>query len=118
MKHRAFFSLAIAWTLSMASHAEPSRQEEGEQAASILATCLHFTWLARVGRIDMPLTLTITVALGAGKFAGAVGAYNALALLSKNPAEVEAALMKKLGLPAPEISTQVTQPCLSNEAVD
>jgi adenylosuccinate lyase len=45
-----------------------------------------------------------------GKFAGAVGAYNALALLSKQPAEVEAALMKKLGLPAPEISTQVTQP--------
>jgi len=45
-----------------------------------------------------------------GKFAGAVGAYNALSLLSANPAEVEAALMKKLGLVAPEISTQVTQP--------
>jgi adenylosuccinate lyase len=45
-----------------------------------------------------------------GKFAGAVGAYNALALLSKQPAEVEAALMKKLGLAPPEISTQVTQP--------
>jgi adenylosuccinate lyase len=45
-----------------------------------------------------------------GKFAGAVGAYNALSLLSKNPAELEAALMKKLGLMAPEISTQVTQP--------
>jgi adenylosuccinate lyase len=45
-----------------------------------------------------------------GKFAGAVGAYNALSLLSANPAEIEAALMKKLGLAAPEISTQVTQP--------
>ncbi len=45
-----------------------------------------------------------------GKFAGAVGAYNALSLLSRNPAEVEAVLMKKLGLAAPEISTQVTQP--------
>jgi adenylosuccinate lyase len=45
-----------------------------------------------------------------GKFAGAVGAYNALALLSNAPAEIEAALMKKLGLAAPEISTQVTQP--------
>lgn len=45
-----------------------------------------------------------------GKFAGAVGAYNALALLSPKPAEMEAALMKKLGLAAPEISTQVTQP--------
>lgn len=45
-----------------------------------------------------------------GKFAGAVGAYNALSLLSKQPADIEAALMKKLGLAAPEISTQVTQP--------
>ncbi len=31
----------------------------------ILATSLHFTWLARVGRIDMPLTFAVTVALGA-----------------------------------------------------
>ena len=45
-----------------------------------------------------------------GKFAGAVGAYNALALLSAEPATIEAALMRKLGLAAPEISTQVTQP--------
>jgi 4-amino-4-deoxy-L-arabinose transferase-like glycosyltransferase len=33
-------------------------------AAFILATCLHFTWLARVGRIDMPMTFTIALALG------------------------------------------------------
>src|SRR6516165_4307272 len=33
-------------------------------AALVLATCLHFTWLARVGRIDMPLTFAITLALG------------------------------------------------------
>ncbi|MBX9681606.1 MAG: hypothetical protein K2X38_22855 [Gemmataceae bacterium] len=46
-----------------------------------------------------------------GKFAGAVGAYNALSLLKPDhPAGVEAALMKKLGLRAPEVSTQVTQP--------
>jgi adenylosuccinate lyase len=45
-----------------------------------------------------------------GKFAGAVGAYNALSLMSKKPADIEAALMKKLGLTPPEISTQVTQP--------
>jgi adenylosuccinate lyase len=45
-----------------------------------------------------------------GKFAGAVGAYNALALLSPEPAALEAALMQKLGLTPPEISTQVTQP--------
>lgn len=45
-----------------------------------------------------------------GKFAGAVGAYNALSLLSPEPAKIEAALMKKLGLVPPEVSTQVTQP--------
>jgi adenylosuccinate lyase len=45
-----------------------------------------------------------------GKFAGAVGAYNALSLLSKKPADIEASLMKNLGLEPPEISTQVTQP--------
>jgi adenylosuccinate lyase len=45
-----------------------------------------------------------------GKFAGAVGAYNALTLLTPDPATVEAALMKRLGLVPPEISTQVTQP--------
>lgn len=46
-----------------------------------------------------------------GKFAGAVGAYNALSLLpGVDPAQVEAALMKRLGLTPPEISTQVTQP--------
>jgi adenylosuccinate lyase len=45
-----------------------------------------------------------------GKFAGAVGAYNALALVSSVPAELEAALMRRLGLEPPEVSTQVTQP--------
>jgi 4-amino-4-deoxy-L-arabinose transferase-like glycosyltransferase len=35
----------------------------GFLAATILATSLHFTWLGRVGRIDMPLTLTVTLAL-------------------------------------------------------
>ncbi len=46
-----------------------------------------------------------------GKFAGAVGAYNALALLRpEHPEELEAALMTKLGLAAPEISSQIVQP--------
>lgn len=46
-----------------------------------------------------------------GKFAGAVGAYNALSLLqAAEPAQVEQALMRKLGLAAPEISSQVVQP--------
>jgi 4-amino-4-deoxy-L-arabinose transferase-like glycosyltransferase len=32
-------------------------------AACILATAVQFTWLARIGRIDMPLTLTTTLAI-------------------------------------------------------
>jgi len=35
----------------------------GFVAAVVLATALHYTWLARVGRIDMPLTLTTALAL-------------------------------------------------------
>lgn len=40
------------------------RPRAGFLAALALATCMHFTWLARVGRIDMPLTFAVTVALG------------------------------------------------------
>ncbi len=39
------------------------RPVAGFVAAVILATAHHFTWLARVGRIDMPLTLATTTAL-------------------------------------------------------
>jgi 4-amino-4-deoxy-L-arabinose transferase-like glycosyltransferase len=35
----------------------------GGIAAAMLATALHYTWLARIGRIDMPLTFVIMVAL-------------------------------------------------------
>ncbi len=46
-----------------------------------------------------------------GKFAGAVGAYNALALLRPaDPQALEEQLMGKLGLGTPEISSQVVQP--------
>jgi adenylosuccinate lyase len=46
-----------------------------------------------------------------GKFAGAVGAYNALALLRpERPEELEADLMHRLGLEPPEISSQIVQP--------
>jgi 4-amino-4-deoxy-L-arabinose transferase-like glycosyltransferase len=41
----------------------------GFVAAAGLATCGHFTWLARVGRIDMPLTCAVTVAV-AGFYLG------------------------------------------------
>jgi 4-amino-4-deoxy-L-arabinose transferase-like glycosyltransferase len=43
---------------------QSKRPLAGLLAALILASCLHFTWLARVGRIDMPLTMAITFALG------------------------------------------------------
>src|SRR5262249_33249007 len=35
----------------------------GAIAATVLATAIHFTWLARVGRIDMPLTLAVATVL-------------------------------------------------------
>jgi 4-amino-4-deoxy-L-arabinose transferase-like glycosyltransferase len=34
-------------------------------AGLVLGTAFHFTWLARIGRIDMPLTLTVAVAVAA-----------------------------------------------------
>lgn len=37
----------------------------GLLAAIVLGTALHFTWLARVGRIDMPLSLAVATVLGA-----------------------------------------------------
>ena len=37
----------------------------GVVAAAILMTAMHYTWLARVGRIDMPLAFLIAIALGA-----------------------------------------------------
>jgi adenylosuccinate lyase len=46
-----------------------------------------------------------------GKLAGAVGAYNALSLYRPDdPAQVESLLMKKLGLAAAEISSQIVPP--------
>jgi 4-amino-4-deoxy-L-arabinose transferase-like glycosyltransferase len=56
--------LAIAW-LAGAFRG----RRAGWLAAAVLASALHFTWLARVGRIDMPLTLAVTLAM-AGYFKG------------------------------------------------
>jgi 4-amino-4-deoxy-L-arabinose transferase-like glycosyltransferase len=36
----------------------------GFVAAGVLASAIHFTWLARIGRVDMPLTLAISLAVG------------------------------------------------------
>jgi 4-amino-4-deoxy-L-arabinose transferase-like glycosyltransferase len=63
------------------------RRREGIFAAVVLATAVHFTWLARVARIDMPLTLATTVALLAFYQGWLVTAYVALAaaVLLKGP---------------------------------
>jgi 4-amino-4-deoxy-L-arabinose transferase-like glycosyltransferase len=45
------------------------RPTAGLLAALILATGIHFPWLARIGRIDMPLTFTTTLASFAFAFA-------------------------------------------------
>ncbi|CAN5536345.1 hypothetical protein BH10PLA2_BH10PLA2_17230 [soil metagenome] len=39
------------------------RQRSGFIAAALLATSMHFTWLAHIGRIDMPLTLAVAVCI-------------------------------------------------------
>ena len=40
------------------------RPVAGLLAGLVLATGIHFPWLARIGRIDMPLTFTVTLAAG------------------------------------------------------
>ena len=41
------------------------RSLAGMIAAVILATALHYTWLGRIGRIDMPLTFCVSLASAA-----------------------------------------------------
>jgi 4-amino-4-deoxy-L-arabinose transferase-like glycosyltransferase len=81
------------------------RPGAGIIAACILATCWHFTWLARVGRIDMPLTLTITAALGCfylgdNTWKWRAGGYSAIALgiLLKGPIAAALAAVVVLGM--------------------
>jgi 4-amino-4-deoxy-L-arabinose transferase-like glycosyltransferase len=70
-----------------------ARPLAGFLAAVILASAVHFTWLARVGRIDMPLTLAVGFALlssfgtGQHRIARLVLAYLAVAvgILLKGP---------------------------------
>ena len=45
-----------------------------------------------------------------GKLAGAVGAYNALRLISENPRELEARVLGRLDLEAADHATQIVQP--------
>jgi 4-amino-4-deoxy-L-arabinose transferase-like glycosyltransferase len=87
----ALAALGCVLTLS-ALLARQGKAGVGLLAACILASCWHFTWLARVGRIDMPLTFTVTAALGCFYLGGSswpwrVGGFTAIALglLLKGP---------------------------------
>jgi 4-amino-4-deoxy-L-arabinose transferase-like glycosyltransferase len=53
----------------------------GVSAGLILATAVHYPWLARIGRIDMPLSLTTAVAIGCFHLASSSSRRAAIALL-------------------------------------
>src|SRR5262249_52496904 len=57
----ALAALAVVGLLCVAG-VVLKRPVEGLSAALILATGIHFPWLARIARIDVPLTLTVAVA--------------------------------------------------------
>lgn len=52
-----------------------------------------------------------------GKFAGAVGSYNASSLFVDNPAEFEREILAQLNLKPCEISTQIVQPEAMNDLI-
>jgi 4-amino-4-deoxy-L-arabinose transferase-like glycosyltransferase len=69
--------LACVWLL-YAFGARCGRPRSGFIAAVLLATSMHFTWLAHIGRIDMPLTFAVAICvcfshLGLNAFCSAGG---------------------------------------------
>jgi 4-amino-4-deoxy-L-arabinose transferase-like glycosyltransferase len=91
------------------------RPVAGFVAACVLASCWHFTWLARVGRIDMPLTLAVTAALGCFYLGGAswtwrAGGYVAVAfgILLKGP--IAAVLVGAVALGMTVAETESARP--------
>lgn len=70
-----------------------------------------FTFASYVSRLGGRIS-AVAAAAGnmRGKFAGAVGAYNASSLLLKEPEELEMAVLKNLGLKAGTHSTQIVEP--------
>jgi 4-amino-4-deoxy-L-arabinose transferase-like glycosyltransferase len=60
----ALAALGCALALALGLAYGRGRPLAGLLAGTVLATAVHFTWLARIGRIDMPLTLAVTVAAG------------------------------------------------------
>ncbi len=53
----------------------------GLLAGGVLATAVHFTWLARIGRIDMPLALSVTLAVGGLYLGRGMAGWSRLSLL-------------------------------------
>jgi 4-amino-4-deoxy-L-arabinose transferase-like glycosyltransferase len=72
-------------------------------SAVFLATAVHFTWLARIGRIDMPLTLTVILTAGSFYLAlGMTGWPHVLLLISGYCAVAAGVLLKgPIGLVLP-----------------
>jgi 4-amino-4-deoxy-L-arabinose transferase-like glycosyltransferase len=60
----ALSALACVMAILLGIRFVRRRPTVGLWAAAILATAVHFTWLARIARVDMPLTLAVTVAVG------------------------------------------------------
>ena len=56
----AITGVACVWLL-YAFACWSGRPRSGLIGAFILATSMHFTWLAHLGRIDMPLTLAVAI---------------------------------------------------------
>jgi 4-amino-4-deoxy-L-arabinose transferase-like glycosyltransferase len=70
------------------------RRREGLLAAVMLATAAHFTWLARIGRIDMPLTLTTGVSTCAAFLAFQRSRFSTLSLIVAYLAAAAGVLLK------------------------
>ena len=67
----------------------------GLAAGLILATAVHYPWLARIGRIDMPLSLTTALAIGCFHLAASSSGRAAVALLLAGYLAVAAGIMLK-----------------------
>jgi 4-amino-4-deoxy-L-arabinose transferase-like glycosyltransferase len=91
------------------------RTSAGLLAGIVLATAVHFTWLARIGRIDMPLTLSVTLAVGAMYLAGGKERWLRWSLLTLSYLAISAGILLKgpigIVLPGAVMFSHVVQVC-------
>ncbi|MFL5244294.1 MAG: ArnT family glycosyltransferase [Gemmataceae bacterium] len=66
----------------------------GFVAAGVMASAIHFTWLARIGRIDMPFTLAVSIAVGCAYRAFEMSRHRLLFLIAANLAVAFAVMLK------------------------